>query len=252
MPQVLFVEGKASGESSAAGESSSSSSPAEKALRGAKEFDVCRAERAEEAFEERRLFRPSSGEEGPSIPLLVTAHFLPRVNGPELVEQLREAGADLPILLLTSRQDAEDRAEVLRRGADDCMSRPVEPKELTARLRALLRRPERWQPVKELQIGPLLVDADGQEAYAYGDALGLRRKELNFLYLLAGRYPRVVTRDQIATRVWGGAHVTGNSIDVTTSGLRDKLEGALPEGTAELRIETVRGVGYRLQLNAEG
>jgi DNA-binding response OmpR family regulator len=243
MPQVLLVEDKD------AGESSVGPSPAEQALRSAESFDLRRAHGAEAVLEEKELFRPRSGGAGPEIDILVTAHFLPRLNGLALTEELREAGADLPIMLLTSRENAAARAEALRRGADDCLSRPVKDgkaKELAARLRALLRRPAEWQPVKEIQVGSLLVDASRREAYAHGNRLDLRRKEFFLLYLLAGRSPEVVTREEIATRVWGAGVVSDNSIDVTTAGLRKELQGALSEEDG-LHVETIRGVGYRLR-----
>lgn len=125
------------------------------------------------------------------------------------------------------------------------------------------------------------------EARLYSTDLGLRKKELDLLSLLAGRRPAALRREAIATRVWGTEHVSDNSIDVTTSGLRDKLQGALSEegssagssspgsstsdsstsdsstsdsstsdslsnGTPRLQIETIRGVGYRLALGPEG
>jgi DNA-binding response OmpR family regulator len=245
VPQVLLVEGEE--------ESSGGLSPAEGALRGAEEFDLRRVPRAEAALEEKGLFRPNSGQEAGEIDLLVTAHFLPRLNGLRLTEELREAGANVPIMLLTSRQGPEARAEALRRGADDCISRPAPREELTARLKALLRRPGAWEPVEEIQVGPLVVDAARQEARAYGNRLGLRKKEFNLLYCLADRHPAPAGRDQIATRVWEKEKdvVSDNSIDVTTSGLREKLKGALPEAEAGLQIETVRKVGYRLRLGPE-
>jgi DNA-binding response OmpR family regulator len=241
VPQVLFVEE----------ESSEGPSPAEGALRGAEAFDLHRARRAEAALEEKGLFQGGSGPMESEIDVLVTAHFLPRLNGLGLTEELREAGANVPIMLLTSRQDAEARAEALRRGADDCISRPPHAKQLTARLRALLRLPDKWEPVKEIQVGPLLVDTPRQEARAYGNPLDLRKKEFNLLYCLADRHPTPVKRDQIAARVWGNGVVSDNSIDVTMASLRKKLKGALPEEGAGVRIETVRKVGYRLRLGSE-
>ena len=221
-----------------------------------------RAHEAEEVLENGEDLLSENGTPGPD--LLVSSGFLPRLNGPALAEELREAGADVPILLLASREDAEVRAKALRRGADDCLTRPVHPKELAARLEALCRRPESWERVDQIQAGPLLIDAERGEARVYDHELDLRKKEFDFLYLLADRRPAVVRREMLVTRVWGSEHVSDNSIDVTASGLRSKLEGALPKsgsaddnsttgdnranGAPRPRVETIRGVGYRLAI----
>jgi len=233
----------------------------EKRLRRSDRFDVRRAHEAEEVLETGEDLLSENGRAGPD--LLISSWFLPRLNGPAFAEALREAGADVPILLLASRQDAEVRAKALRHGADACLTRPVDSEVFFARLRALLRRPSTWQRVDRIQAGPLQMDAARREARVYGSSLGLRKKEFDFLYLLADRRPAVVGREMVATRVWGGGHVSDNSIDVTISGLRSKLEEARSPGSAlskdgsaeerrAPRVETIRGVGYRLALEPEG
>jgi len=243
--------------------------PAEEVLLGAEGFEVRRRERAEDVLEESDRLLPESdsenghsGNDAPGPDVLAASWFLPRLNGLGLTEELRKAGANLPILLLTRREDAEARAKALRHGADDCLTRPADPQVLTARLKALCRRPGEWTKVDPVRAGPLLVDMAKGEARANGRDLGLRRKELVLLYLLADRRPDVVSREMIATRVWGRGHVSDNSIDVTISGLRAELEAALEatlqdadsSGTSSLRprVETVRGVGYRLALGPAG
>lgn len=251
MTHVLFVDGE-----------DEESPLAEEALRRSDRFDVRRAHEAEAVLENGEDLLSENGTPGPD--LLVSSWFLPRLNGPALAEQLREAGADIPILLLTSKEDAEARAKALRRGADECLTRPVDARELVARLEALCRRPESWERVDQIQVGPLLIDAERADARAYDHELDLRRKEFDFLYLLADRRPAVVRREMLVTRVWGTKHVSDNSIDVTASGLRTKLEEALPKngsaddnsttgdnranGTPRPRVETIRGVGYRLAI----
>ena len=190
MTHVLFVDG-----------GDEESPPAEEALQRSDRFDVRRAHEAEEVLENGEDLLSENGTPGPD--LLVSSGFLPRLNGPALAEELREAGADVPILLLASREDAEVRAKALRRGADDCLTRPVHPKELAARLEALCRRPESWERVDQIQAGPLLIDAERGEARVYDHELDLRKKEFDFLYLLADRRPAVVRREMLVTRVWG-------------------------------------------------
>src|SRR6056297_269759 len=94
--------------------------PVEKALRSAEGFSVDRVRQAETVLEEKGNLFSENGRPGPD--LMVSSWFLPRLNGPSLTEKLREAGADVPILLLASQGGAEARAEALRRGADDCLT----------------------------------------------------------------------------------------------------------------------------------
>jgi DNA-binding response OmpR family regulator len=220
-------------------------------------FQVQRAYRAEALLrEEDSKGDPSKGDasdaegsnvEASSADLVVTGQFLPRINGPELIRRLRKNGVSVPILLLIGRGGAEARAKGLRAGADDCLTRPAEPEVIVARARALLRRPPEWQRVDRIEVGALEARLPEEEAYVHGVPLGLRSKEFGLLYLLADRHPTVATRREIKTRVWGSEAVSPNSLDVTVSGLRDKIEKALPVGRSGPQVQAVRSVGYRLR-----
>lgn len=180
---------------------------------------------------------------------MIVDWLLPEMNGPELIEDLRSEGYTTPILMLTVRDDVENVVKGLESGADDYMTKPFSLKELRARVRALLRRPPEWSALDEISAGPLKVNSARQEASLAGEKLDLRKKEFDLLRLLADQEPNVVSRNVIAERVWGSEFVSDNSIDVTVSGLRKKIEDAMSEEEEDLRLDTVRGVGYRLRVN---
>lgn len=183
--------------------------------------------------------------------LMIVDWMLPEMNGPRLIEELRDEGYATPVLMLTVRDSVEDRVRGLESGADDYMSKPFEFEELRARVRALLRRPPEWAALDEVEAGPLSINTARREAELDGDLLDLRKKEFDLLRLLADQEPDVVSRSVIAERVWGSEFVSDNSIDVTVSGLRKKMGDALGEDDDTVRLETVRGVGYRLKVNGE-
>ena len=194
---------------------------------------------------------------------LVVDWRLPGGDGRTIVERVRAAGSAVPILMLTALDDVEHRVAGLDAGADDYLAKPFAFEELLARLRALARRPPRLADAARLDAGPLRLDAtrrrvtverahDGGTERGEPLLLNLRPKEYDLLELLLRHAGATLARAVIAERVWGEApYVTDNALDVTVSGLRQKLADALAEAHAERvpgapRIETVRGVGYRL------
>jgi DNA-binding response OmpR family regulator len=199
-------------------------------------LELRHAESAEEALDEI---------ESEPWDLLIVDWMLPKLNGPRLIEKLREGGWNVPILMLTVRDDVKDRVHGLERGADDYLTKPFEMEELRARVRALLRRPPEWKPLDRLTVGPLVLETRRQEALLSGEPMDLREKAFDLLWLLADEAPNVVPREVIAERVWEVDHVSDNSIDVTVSGIRKKI-GEASEASNALRLETVRSVGYRL------
>lgn len=166
---------------------------------------------------------------------------MPELSGLEVVAEARRRGNRTPILMLTARDAAVDKVEGLNAGADDYLVKPFDFSELVARLGALQRRPP-------LALGPVLSCADLQfdpstrQVTVAGDPVSLTTLETAILELLLRRSPAVVTRRMIATQVWEeeADAVGSNTIDVHVGRIRPKLSDS------KARIETVRGIGYRL------
>jgi DNA-binding response OmpR family regulator len=173
--------------------------------------------------------------------LVVLDLALPRRDGFSVLEQVREK-TDLPIIVLTARGLEEDKLRGLRLGADDYLTKPFSPRELVARVRAVLRRAEPAPPEGPvLEVGELRVDLQRRRATLAGSVLVLRTLEFELLAELTRNPGHVVTRDRLLDRVWGVSFAGGTrTVDVHVAQLRKKL------GRPGL-IQTVRGVGYRLQ-----
>jgi len=166
---------------------------------------------------------------------------MPGASGLEVIRQARRNGSTVPMLMLTAKDTAADRVAGLDEGADDYLIKPFDFGELLARLRALQRRPATPQsPI--LTIGNLQFDPATHEARIAGNDAGLTTTEFAILEILLRRSPAVVNRRTIALNAWDEeADALGsNTIDVHLARLRSKLAGS------RTRIETVRGVGYRL------
>lgn len=182
--------------------------------------------------------------------VLIVDWRLPDLDGRSLIERLRAAGVGTPALMLTAMRDVDHRVAGLDAGADDYLTKPFVFEELLARLRALLRRssPTEQESVRQkihLEAGPVHMDTARRKVSLAGRDLPLRTKEFRLLELLLRSPGEVLTRTLIAERVWGSAFdVTDNAIDVTVSNLRSRLESVREAGS--VRIETIRGVGYRL------
>lgn len=193
------------------------------------------------------------GTEGQSMAManaydaLVVDWRLPGRDGKSVVENVREAGRKYPILMLTALGDVEHRVQGLDAGADDYLPKPFKFEELLARLRALRRRPPLAAQEDVLREGVLEVDTKRRQAIMSGSRLDLRPKEYALLEDFMRHPQEVISRTVIAERVWGDPfYVSDNVIDVTVSGLRQKLADASDIGVSQVRIETIRGVGYRL------
>lgn len=165
---------------------------------------------------------------------------LPDLDGLELCRQLRSDG-NVPILILTARDEEVDRVIGLELGADDYLTKPFSPRELVARVRAVLRRTEPT-PLDSgaIELGDLRVDLRSRSVTVAGATVALRTLEFELLAELTQRAGQVVTRDRLLDRVWGLSFAGGTrTVDVHVAQLRKKL------GRPEL-IQTVRGVGYRI------
>jgi len=194
-------------------------------------------------------------EEDPAE-LIVLDLMLPGIDGFEVLRRLRSKGGTVPVLVVTARDEDVDKIVGLELGADDYLVKPFNPRELTARIRAVLRR---QQEVKALQrevtemqaalAGPereegLRFDETRRRVWFHGEALELRPREYDLLCFLARHKGQVFTRDALLSRVWGyESNIGERTVDVHVRRLRSKLAGVDPE--AEV-ILTEWGVGYRL------
>jgi len=175
--------------------------------------------------------------------LLVLDRRLPDGDGLEVCRRARERGFRNSILLLTAMDQPEDEVEGLSVGADDYLGKPFEPDVLTARARALLRRNAGRAPA-ELTAGDLRLDPGRRVAFRAGEPLKLTAREFTILELLMRVPGGVVSREEILEQAWGEREEPmSNTIDVLVGRLRRKLDR--PKQPS--RIETVRGMGYRLR-----
>ncbi len=167
--------------------------------------------------------------------------LMPRVSGIDVVRQLRRTGARTPVLMISGKGAPEDRVAGLDAGADDYLVKPFAFDELLARLRALQRRPPDVLPPR-LVVGDLECDPASREVTFGGRRPALTSTELSILETLMRFSPAVAKRRQIAQHVWTDEVDTfsSNTIDVHLARLRAKLSGS------RVRIQTVRGVGYRI------
>lgn len=173
--------------------------------------------------------------------------MMPGLDGIELLRRLRRESA-LPVIMLTAKGDSIDRVAGLELGADDYLPKPVYPRELVARLRAVLRRvqsdPAPATDKDDLDIGPLRIAPAQREAWLEGRLLTLTVSEFDLLLQLARRPGDVVTKDELSERALHRPREPyDRSVDVHVSNLRQKLAAA--GGAVE--IETARAIGYRLR-----
>jgi len=183
--------------------------------------------------------------------LLLLDLMLPKLSGLEICREIRrdEALNRLPILMLTARGEEADRVVGLEMGADDYVTKPFSPRELIARVKALLRRSEiPTDAPHTVEIGKLTIDPASYRVCHSGKPVVLSTLEFRLLYYLASRPNRVFTRDQLLDAVWGtDRFVTPRSVDVYVRRLREKIESD-PENPTLLK--TVRGAGYLFETRA--
>jgi two-component system response regulator MprA len=177
--------------------------------------------------------------------LLVLDVMLPEpYDGLEIARRVRAAGADVPILMLTARDQVADKVAGFASGADDYLAKPFAFEELLARVGALLRRRAPQPPSERLSYADLELDPATREVWRAGRPLELTAREFDLLAFFL-RHPRqVLSREQLFRGVWGSDYLGGsNIIDANISYLRDKLEA----GGRPRLLQTVRGVGYALR-----
>jgi len=176
--------------------------------------------------------------------LMILDVMLPGISGFDLCRAVRERGFDGTILMLTARAQVDDRVEGLQMGADDYLIKPFDPKELLARVSALLRRMGKTPltPVLRYQFGEVSVDFERREVFRAGSPVNLAAKELQLLRHLIDHRGQVVSRDRLLSRVWHDQPFIGpRTVDVHIAWLRQKLEH---NPQSPRHIVTVRGEGY--------
>ena len=178
--------------------------------------------------------------------LVVLDLMLPEVDGLEVCRRLRRdtSTAAIPIIMLTAKSDEVDRIVGLEIGADDYVGKPFSPKELVARVRAVLRRAHPSQATPVLTVGPITLDAARHAVSLNGQAIVLTPKEFDLLQALLEAAGRVLSREFLLNRVWGYARadvIESRTVDVHVRRLRAKL------GDAGSRIATVKSIGYRFE-----
>jgi len=174
---------------------------------------------------------------------------LPGLSGKELCREFKSIAASVPIVVLSANAEVEDKVLLLELGADDYVTKPFSPRELLARVKALLRRAEPPADApRTIEIGKLAIDPASYRVSHSGKPVPLSTLEFRLLYYLASRPNRVFTRDQLLDAVWGtDRFVTPRSVDVYVRRLREKIESD-PENPAYLK--TVRGAGYLFETRA--
>ena len=177
--------------------------------------------------------------------LIVLDLMLPDTDGLELCKTLKkkDAFAAIPVIMLTAKGEETDKILGLELGADDYVTKPFSPKELVARVKAVLRRHARKVESKKIEIaGRVVIDLEKFEVTVKGKKIDLTTTEFRVLQLLASRKGYVFTRDNILNYLWGDEKaVVDRTIDVHIRHLREKL------GSAASLIKNIRGVGYKLE-----
>ena len=204
---------------------------------------------------ERDGFRTVSAADGESAlemverqqpALVVLDVMLPKLDGFEVCRRLRALQSDTAILMLTARDEDIDKILGLELGADDYLTKPFNPRELVARVKAILRRGEKKvsDETKPIIVDDLTIDPARREVRASSRTLDLRTQEFDLLLTLAEHLGLVLSREQILQKAWGfDFYGQTRTVDVHIAHLRRKLEGS------SVRIETVTGVGYKLTVS---
>jgi DNA-binding response OmpR family regulator len=205
-------------------------------------FEVAVATDGPSAVESARTFGPD---------LIVLDLMLPGFDGLEVCRRVRQF-SDAYVLMLTARAEEIDRIVGLEVGADDYLTKPFSPRELIARVKAMLRRPRSASSVPTdlpapLVFGALIIDESRHEVSMRGELVALTPREFSLLATLATQPGRVFTRAQLLERVWGAEYYDEHVVDVHVANLRHKLADDARQGTL---VQTVRGVGYRFSPTA--
>jgi DNA-binding response OmpR family regulator len=186
----------------------------------------------QEAYDKARRLKPD---------LIVLDLMMPRIDGWEVCRRLRKE-SNVPVIMLTARTDDVDKIVGLELGADDYVTKPFNPRELVARVKAVLRRvQEPVDPDATIDVADVRVDPARREVRIAGSPVQLRGQEFELLLALARNEGRVMTREALLSQAWGYDYAgETRTVDVHVAWLRERLKGSAVE------IQSVRGIGYKL------
>ena len=180
------------------------------------------------------------------IDLIITDVMMPKMDGYELIRELRESKYTMPILLVTAKSTLDDKKEGFLLGADDYLVKPIDVEELALRVMALLKRAKQVCN-KKIQIGNLTIDYDQLSVTRNGKEYQLAQKEFYLLYKLISTPNTILTRQELMEEVWGlDSESDYRTVDVHIKRIREKLRDV-----DEIEIETIRGIGYKLVIKGE-
>lgn len=200
-------------------------------------FDVFTATNGEEAIQLAINEKPD---------LIVLDVMLPGMDGIDVCRKLRQnvSTSDIPVIMLTARGEESDKILGLEMGADDYLTKPFSPRELVARIKAVLRRTRPEDSNNIIEHADIRMDLSKHEVYVKGEKKELTLKEFELLKILIANPGRVFSRDQLMESIWGYNYIgDSRTVDVHIRHLRQKIE----EDSGEKFIETVRGIGYRFK-----
>nr|WP_145402423.1 response regulator transcription factor [Paenibacillus xylanexedens] len=176
------------------------------------------------------------------VDLVVLDIMMPVMDGWALCKELRRLNADLPLLMLTARGETWEKVKGFELGSDDYLTKPFDPLELTARVKALLKR-YKIGSTHLIQFGNVTLDRQSYKVIVGEESLTLPLKEFELLYKLAGTPGQVYTREQLIDQIWGLDYSGDDrTVDVHIKRLRERFAAI-----SDFQIETVRGLGYRLE-----
>ena len=192
------------------------------------------------------IFHGENGEEAldvldrTKIDLIVADIMMPKMDGYELVKELRDAGYEMPILMVTAKDTYPDKKMGFELGADDYMTKPIDMEEMVLRVRALLRR-SKISLDKCIEIGDILLDYESMEVRTKSETMLLPKKEFYLLYKLLSYPKKIFTRRELMDDIWGfDSEADERTVDVHVKRLREKFKDI-----EEFEIITIRGLGYR-------
>jgi two-component system response regulator ResD len=202
-------------------------------------FSVAMAADGEEAVQKARTLKPQ---------LIILDIMLPRLDGWDVCREVRRF-ADIPIIMLTAKGEEFDKVLGLELGADDYLTKPFSPRELVARVKAILRRAAPEEPAdadEKIVLPGLVINHSSREVTVNGREVLLTPKEFDLIWFLAKHPGKVFTREQLLTAVWGYDYYGDlRTVDTHIKRLREKVE---KNGDASYHVRTIWGVGYKFEV----